>query len=387
MKIYWVIGFIFVSSTFAQQSKDQFEIGGYVKYLFSHSDIPASGILNDHLLHSRLNTKWYATDALTMACEIRTRVYYGGTVEHTPQFADLIRGNYNVADLDVTLWKSQSSIGYAEIDRLWADWNQGQWQITLGRQRLALGTNLVWNPTDVFNPCSILDFDYEERPGFDGVHVQYYLGPLSKLEIAAKPGKTSETTAAVATYTTNVWKYDFHILVANRSNLWLLGGSWAGDIAGAGFRGEATLSQKPIQTFPGIYDFTKTDGTMSSVAISADYMFPSSLYLHFESLYNSAGVTQDAGLFALQSQKVGLLSPARWSLFGEISYDITALIRGSMFTIFNPNDESLVVVPSFTWSVATNLDLMILALIFRGDDLTEFTGYGTSGYVRLQWSF
>jgi len=388
MKIFWSIGvLLLVSSSFAQLSKNPFDAGGYVKYLFSHSDVPTFGVLNDHLLHSRLNTKWYATDALTMACEIRARVYNGGTVKHTPQFADLIRGKYNIADLDVLLWNSKSSVGYAEIDRLWADWNQGQWQMTLGRQRLAMGTNLVWNPTDVFNPYSILDFDYEERPGFDGVRVQYYLGPISKLEIAAKPGKTSVATAAVASYTTNVCKYDFHILAANRSKLWVIGGSWAGDIAGAGFRGEATLSQKPIQIFPGIYDFTETDGTMSSMAISVDYTFPNSLYLHVESLYNSAGASENAGLFALQSQKLGLLSPARWSLFTEVAYNISPLVRGAFFTLHNPTDRSYVVVPSLTWSALTNLDLMFLALVFQGDALTEFAGYGKSGYVRLQWLF
>jgi len=387
MRIFWVIGFIFVSYSFAQPNKNQFEIGGYVKYLISRSDIPASGVFNDHLLHNRLNGKWYATDALTMACEIRTRIYYGGLVEHTPQFAELIGGNYNLADLDILLWNSQSSVGYTEIDRLWADCNLGQWQITLGRQRLALGTNLVWNPTDIFNPYSVLDFDYEERPGFDGVHVQYYLGPLSKIEFAVKPGRTSETSAAVAAITTNIFEYDFHILVANRSELWLLGGSWAGDIAGAGFRGEATFSQKPLQIFQGLYDHTKTDGIMSTAAVSVDYTFPSSFYIHVESLYNSAGVTQDAGLFALQSQKLGLLSPARWSLFTEAAYDITPLLRGSFITILNPTDRSYVLVPSLTWSALTNLDLMFLSLIFQGDTFTEFAGYGNSIYARFQFSF
>jgi hypothetical protein len=259
--------------------------------------------------------------------------------------------------------------------------------MTLGRQRLALGTNLVWNPTDVLNPYSVLDFDYEERPGFDGMHVQYYIGPLSKVEFAVKPGKTSALTDALAAYSTNVWEYDFHILVAQRNKLLLIGGSWAGDIAGAGFRGEATLSQKPRQTLPGLYDFAATDGTMSSVAISVDYTFQSSLYLHVESLYNSAGVTQDAGWFALQSQKLGLLSPARWSLFTEVAYNISPLLRGSFFTIHNPSDRSYVLVPSLTWSALSNLDLMLLALVFRGNALTEFAGYGESIYVRLQWSF
>ena len=270
---------------------------------------------------------------------------------------------------------------------MWTDWNQGHWEITAGRQRFALGTNMVWNPTDLFNPYSILDFDYEERPGFDGVHAQYYLAPLSKIEIASKPGRTSEEAVTAAAYTANVSGYDFHVIIANRSDLWVCGGSWAGNIAGAGFCGEATLSQKPVQTADGIYDFASCEGTMSSMAISADYTFSSSLFFHLETLYNSAGAVQNAGLFTLQSQELGLLSPARWSLFAEATYNITPLFRGTVFTIFNPIDRSDVLVPSVTWSAATNFDVTLIVLIFHGDTSEEFAGYGTSGYVRFQWSY
>jgi hypothetical protein len=387
MKIILFLALFLTTESFAQGKDASYNAGGYLNYLLSRSNIPALGNLTDQLLQGRLNTKWYASDAFTFDCEIRARVYDGGTVEETPQFIDLIRNTNEYAHLDAILWNSKSSEGLAEIDRLWADWNCEHWDITVGRQRFALGTNLVWNPTDLFNPYSILDFNYEERPGFDGVRAQYYLGPLSKIEIAAKPGRTSSTAVTALVYTTNIYKYDFHILIANRSELWLFGGSWAGDICGAGFRGEATVSQKPIQAVPGVYDFSKKDGTMSSAAISADYTFASSLYIHVESLYNSAGVSQDAGSFTQQSQQLELLSPAHWSLFGEISYNITPLVRGSIFSILNPTDRSYVLVPSVTWSVLTNLDLMLLAIISQGDAKTEYAGYGKSGYVRVQWSF
>jgi hypothetical protein len=387
IKIICFLVFFPVAESLAQGKDRLFDVGGYVKYLFSYSDIPALGSLSDHLLHGRLDTKWYASDAFSLACEIRARAYYGGTVEQTPQFINFIRNTHDFARLDAVLWNSKSSVGYAEIDRLWAEWNEEPWQITVGRQRCAFGTNLVWNPTDLFNPYSILDFDYEERPGFDGARVQYYLGPTSKIEIATKPGKTSSTAATAAALTMNAAEFDFHLLVARRNALWLLGGSWAGDIAGSGFRGEVTISQKPKRTISGTFDANEVDGTMMSVALSGDYTFPSSLYLHVESLYNSEGVVQSAGLFSQQAQALGLLSPARWSLFGEISYDITPLLRGSLFAVHNPTDHSLVVVPSITWSVATDLDFTAIVLLFRGDPLTEFGGYGEIGYLRLKLSF
>ncbi len=387
MRFSFVALFIVSTGLFAQTADQSFQAGGYLKYMISRTDVPFFGTLTDHLLHGRLNTKWYATDALTAGLEIRARSYIGGTVENTPDFADQIRNKHEFAHLDATLWNTKSSVGYAELDRFWLDWNRGQWQVTLGRQRVAMGTCLVWNPTDLFNPLSILDFDYEEKPAFDGGRVQYYLGPLSKLEVDVQPGKTSRTATTALAFTTNAWEYDFHILAGRRSRMGVLGGSWAGDIGGGGFRGEVLVSQKPKEISPGIFDLSQTDGAMVSSAISGDYTFPSSLYFHFEVLYNSAGVTERAAAFAYRSQLLGLLSPSRWSLFGEISYDLTPLIRGSVFALQNPIDGSRVLVPSVTWSVVTNVDLTIIGLLFHGETLTEFGGYGESGYLRLKFSF
>jgi len=387
MKYRLVLLFFAVTRAFAQTGDQSFEAGGYLKYLISRSDIPAYGDLTDHLLHGRLNLKWYATSTLTTALEIRARAYAGGTVERTPDFLSVIRNDHEFAHLDATLWNSHSSVGYAEVDRLWGDWTNGPLEVTLGRQRVAMGTCLVWNPTDLFNPLSILDFDYEERPAFDGGRVQYYLGPLSKVEVDVKPGKTSATATTAVAFTTNAWQYDFHFLTGKRSGLGVVGGSWAGDIAGGGFRGEVLVSQKPGETYPGVYDVSQRDGAMVSSALSLDYTLPSSLYFHVESLFNSIGVTKDAALFEQESLSLGLLSPARWSLFGEVSYDITPLIRGSIFGLQNPIDASRVLVPSVTWSVVTNLDLTAIGLLFHGNQLTEFGGYGQSGYLRLKFSF
>ncbi len=379
---------IFVAGVASAQTGTQaFEAGGYLKYLFSHSDVPMLGTLNDHLIHARLNTKWYATDEFTFACELRGRAYAGGFVEQTPDFLSTIRNDHEFAHLDATIWDSHNSVGYAEVDRLWADWNAGQVQVTLGRQRVAMGTCLVWNPTDLFNPLSILDFDYEEKPAFDGGRVQYYLGPLTKLEAEVRPGKTSRTATTTVAFTTNAWEYDLHFLTGKRSGLGVVGGSWAGDVAGAGFRGEILASQKPREVSPGVYDFTQTEGAMVSSALSLDYTMPSSLYFHAEGLYNSIGALSRAALFGQESLVLGLLSPSRWSLFGEVSYDITPLVRGSIFAIQNPTDASRVFVPSLTWSLVTDLDLTAIALLFHGDPLTEFGGYGQSGYLRLKFSF
>jgi hypothetical protein len=56
-----IICFLVVMLTVESQAQDEgasFDIGGYLKYLFSYSDNQTIGQTADHLLHGRVNTKW-----------------------------------------------------------------------------------------------------------------------------------------------------------------------------------------------------------------------------------------------------------------------------------------------------------------------------------------
>ena len=358
------------------------EVGGYIKSLTSRTSEAGGTPYYDHLLHARLNTKWFPAENLSGILELRGRWYYGSTVERIPDFAGQLGHDAGFGTLGVTLWDKGKSVAYGEIDRLYVNWSPGQWQGTVGRQRIAWGTNLVWNPIDLFNPLDILDFDYEERPAADAVRVQYYTGEVSKIELAVKPGSRTVKPITAAQWTTNRWNYDFHFLGGWRGRSWVAGTGWAGDIAGGGFRGEALVSEIPPELrLPG------SSQVMLSAALSGDYTFPNSFYIHTEVLYNSEGVTTDAAFARPRSTALGLLSPARWSLYQEFSYDVSPLVRAGIFAIYNPTDHSTVVFPSATWSVVTNLDLTLLALFFTGDPLTEYGGQGTAAYLRLKWSF
>ncbi len=116
------------------------------------------------------------------------------------------------------------------------------------RQRVAWGTAWVWNPTDIFNPLDVLDFDYEERPATDAIRLQYYTGAVTKLDIAYKPAKDPENQILAGLWSINNWNYDFNFIAGMRFKRWLAGFSWTGDILNAGFRGELLVSQAPNNT-------------------------------------------------------------------------------------------------------------------------------------------
>ena len=392
--IIFFICFIFSTKLFAQI--DEYSIGGYTKYLFSSVKYPQlNDRYYDHLLHARLNTKWYPANNLTGTLELRFRAFAGGSVENYPGYSALIKSYQPLMDLDVYLWDSKSTIGYLEADRLYFDFYAEDFQATIGRQRIAWGTSWVWNPFDIFNPRSVLDFDHEELPGADALRLQYYTGAVSKVELALAPAREKENSSYALMFSQNAFDYDFNFMAGFRKERWIVGTAWSGDILDAGFRGEITYTQNPkrIETYDPVYSqfnessISSKQKNVLNFVLSGDYTFPNSFYIHTELLYNSNGKTKNIGLFNQESYQLGMLSASRWSVYLEFSYDITPLMRGSIFAIVNPNDKSYVLVPSVSYSIITNLDLYLIGLFFNGNDLTEFGDFGHYFYARLKYSF
>jgi len=391
-----IIALFFLQPIHAQ---DSWETYGYAKYLFSVTNNKLStDNLYDHQIHLRLNNRWYATDNLTAGVEFRIRGFYGGLVENQPQFKQSVITNYPHENLETVFWNRKTSLGYGQIDRLFLNYNYEDWQFTLGRQRIAWGTSFVWNITDLFNPQSVLDFDYEEMPGSDALRIQYYTGVAGRLELALKPSDNKFERTAALLWLFNKWNYDFYLIGAWQFNKPLFAAAFAGDIYGAGFRGEFKMtdavSEKQLEgAFSPFPNYSDSDKQNISAVISLDYTFPSSLYLHSEFLYNSIGKTKkysnfvEKYSFSLQTSKVGLLSPSRYSLFFETAYDLHPLVRGTFFVLHNPQDHSSIFVPSLSWSVITNLDLYLIGFVSDGQSLSEFGEAGKAFFLRTKFSF
>ncbi|MEO8231717.1 MAG: hypothetical protein ABI638_05520 [Ignavibacteriota bacterium] len=395
MKLKIILAVILIcSASFSQNSP--YSTGGYAKYLFSSVKYPQlPDRYYDHLIHARLNTKWYPLSNLTGTMELRFRTFYGGSEKNIPNYSDIIKTYQPLMDLDAFLWNNKSSIGYLEVDRLYFDYYAGDLQTTIGRQRIAWGTSWVWNPTDIFNPISVLDFDHEELPSVDAFRMQYYTGAVSKVELAVAPAREKENSSYAFLFSQNAFDYDFNFIAGFKKERWIVGTSWSGDILEAGFRGEITYSQNPktITQYNSIYTalgetaISANEKNVLNFVLSGDYTFPNSFYIHTEILFNSNGKTKNIGLFSNEANQIGMLSASKWSIYQEFSYDISPLMRGSIFAIVNPNDKSSVTVPSISYSVITNLDLYLIALLSNGKENTEYGVNGNYFFARLKFSF
>ena len=127
------------------------------------------------------------------------------------------------------------------------------------------------------------------------------------------------------------------------------GFAWAGHIYGGGFRGEA-LYAIPRENNP-------YSGGYTNMAISGDYTFTNSLYLQTSVLYNERGITgKGGGMELLDAFLRRDLSSSRVSIFGQVSKDLSPLVRTDFSGIINPYDNSWYIGPTISWSVLTNLD-------------------------------
>jgi hypothetical protein len=390
---------ILIPATDTSAQMSDLEIGGYAKDLLTYTDGPTEieGFALDmgkwqNALQVRLNASWYAAGALTITAQARNMLTYQNNMKTLRAFQDLVSTDSYYFDFKWNWLEENDAYGFSEIDRLYVDWYMADLEVIAGRQRIAWGTCLVWNPTDLFNPFDILDFDYEERPGTDAVHIQYYTGPLSQFNLAITPGRESNDVIYAGRYTTNRWNYDFAFIAGRQRNSLRLGVNWAGQLADGGFRGEILYSD-PDLTYTTINLQTLSWAQVHltapylTAALSYDYTFSNSFYIHTEYLYNGLGTTEKAGLRRFDIIYTGELTPARQSVFQEFAYQLTPLLRADLFIIFNPNDLSWIAAPSLQYSLATNWEVYLLAFPSGGEQGTEYGGYPAQYFARFKFSF
>ncbi len=389
-----ITAIVIVLLSFSASSQEKLTLQGYVKSMQTLMTPETTGlldvdILSDNLIHNRLNFRYYASDNITVAMEMRNRFLYGEITKILPEimqvedYGEVLDRDRGYLDLSKTIASGTGYALHSMIDRAYVDYVSGNFEARVGRQRINWGINMVWNPNDIFNTMNYFDFDYEERPGTDAIKLQYYTGVASSAELVYKAADSWDQSAVAGMYRMNKWGYDWQILGGYLKENYVLGAGWSGHIDKAGFRGEATY-------FRNSNNFADTTGHLIA-SISADYIFQSSLYLHGGLLYNSEGTTGDAareGMF-LSSQELSVktLTPAKSSLFFQTRYQFTPLLTGDISAIVNPYDKSYFLMPQVTYSLSDNVSTLLTGQLFSGDDGTEFGGIGQIYYLRIKWSF
>ena len=418
LSILLLIALCFAFSESNAQGDKKIRVTGFLEYL-NNTWIPpqndiykALGISewqNQSTIYNRFNFWYTPHHNFEFYIGMRNNFTYGPMVATYNElfdlagldYADLVTYDPGYFDLTFNIASANSYILYINFDRANFKWTKEKFELTVGRQRINWGTNLIWNPNDIFNAYNFFDFNYVERPGSDAILMEYYSGDFSSIQLAGKLSyiqtridsvniKEELKLTSAAMYRFNRWNYDFQVFGGVMETDVTAGLGWAGSIAGAGFTGEASW-------FRDMDLFADTSGVFVA-SIGINYTFKNSIFINFSGIYNSEGATGPAnanfenilGSFSSiysSSLNVKNLTRSRLDLFGQISYPATPLISVDIASIYNPYDGSGFVGPSVNISLTDNMSLMLVGQIFWGDSLTEYGDIGQMYFLDMKWSF
>lgn len=410
-------------SSQAQQKPQVFRYTGFVEYL-NNTWVPEGDVnkalgfdewQNQSGVYNRFNFWITPVKNLEFYVGMRNNLIFGplnaaysdlySSFHFNYTYNELATFDNGLLDLTFKIADGNSYVLYTNFDRANLKWTLNKFELTLGRQRINWGTNLIWNPNDIFNAYNFFDFNYVERPGSDAVLMELFTGDFSSVQLAGKIGNTLATSTvsidtiiletelkytAAAMYRFNKWNYDWQFFGGMMEADITAGLGWAGSIAGAGFTGE-------VSWFRDIDEFTDTTGVWVT-SIAVNYTFKNSIFINFSAIHNSVGATDSvnsaSGNFLNSSSSMfsnslnaKTLIRSRLNLFAQISYPITPLINIDLACIFNPYDLSGFVGPTASFSLTDNISLALVGQLFWGDNFTEYGNIGQMYFLDLKWSF
>lgn len=380
--IKWLVTVCFlVPFALHSQEPSKLQVNGYVKDMVTWNIQRNNPNYLDNLIHNRINADWFISDQWQANLEVRSRVFFGDlATDFYPVYADFIDVNNDYFDLSWMPVNEKGFLVHTMIDRMNLQWHHNDWEVTVGRQRINWGKNLVWNPNDIFNTYSFFDFDYEERPGSDAIHIKKYVGFASGYEVAIKMADDMESLTAAGMYSFNIHNYDIQLLSGVMRNHWVVGTGWAGNLGNAGFKGEVSYFEPLENNGPGQWMYS----------ISIDYSLSNGMYFNGSMLYNSLG-TRDPNFSLLNNTQSNIdvrsLSPFRYSTFLQMMYPVSPILSAGISTIIYPSNGSMFWNPVVTFSVQQNLDLDVIGQLFFTDQMETYAAQNSALYLRLKYSF
>ncbi|WP_157363791.1 hypothetical protein [Alkaliflexus imshenetskii] len=379
---YFMLVLMWTMSLVSNATSGDLSLRGYVKTMPSFLiDEGFDEVTFNNLVHNRLNLRWRLSDSFSFTGEARNRLLYNPLFVEFPFYKDYLGGDNGLVNL-TGVWLDESRwLGVTNLDRLFVDWRQGDWQVRIGRQRVNWGINMVSNPNDLFNTYSFFDFDYPERPGADAIRFQYFTGDLSRLELVYNPADNSRESVAAALYAFNRSRYDLQLLAGYYRHRLAIGGGWAGSIGEMGFKGEATW----------FYDVEAQPSTRRGNLVAAagvDHLFATGTFGLFELLYNGGHRRQGANMVLITTPLAAdNIMFSQWAMTASATHPFSPVLSANLAIMALPDAEAIFISPGFARSLTQDWDFEFVGQLFTGSGDSPFAGAGSAWFVSLKYSF
>jgi len=383
MKLLITILFLIAVLPIGTKANDNFSINGYYKnffvvYYFSESlesfrfSDNATGIVTNRIrLDSRLDIS--SEVKLNISYNFAPRIQDNNFSQLSLGDFDISRRNYRFDDLEPRLYPSNnrqpsSFVIYQNLDRLNLSIRTGSADIYIGRQAIAWGSARTINPTDVIAPYSFDQLDSEERIGVDAIRLRIPIGFMGEFDAGYLFGEDFEAKNSAFYLRGKFYtaKTDFSLLALGfRENL-LIGFDMTRAIGGAGFWFESAY------VLPNALNknISSNENNYFRSTIGFDYSLTDKTYGFIEYHYNQPGSNNIKDYLTISSETAyfdgSVYFKAQHYLIPGVTYQISPLIIFSGQTIWNLNDNSLLLAFSSEYNIAENIYLSAGAYIGVG---------------------
>lgn len=278
----------------------------------------------------------------------------------------------------------------------------GSTDVSVGRQAISFGHGMFFNPMDLVQPFSFATIDSEYKPGIDAVRIDQYFGMSSQLTgVVAYAGEwEKEGIIGVLNGNTTIGWTDVSLFLGMIRGDRVVGAGLATSLGPVGINGDITYT---------IPDAELEDASFVRTELGAMWRPLEKSTIMGELYYQSVGKSMPEeyldfmGSERYARRELWLLGQA----YGSLSWgqQLTSMTSGSIATIVNINDGSMMLMPSISVSVSDEVSLVgggymgigeepknttATELVLLGIEPklnSEFGLMGTTGFVQLKAYF
>lgn len=324
------------------------QLTGYLKDLnIFNLPIRNQSLIYENILHNRINLD-FQTNQWKSSAALRNRYFYSAR--------NLI----------------------SSLERLWIEYRTETWSVSVGKQRINWGMNNNWNPNDIFNTYNLLDFDFEERSGINGLKIYHRLSSKSGIEIGYKPGFKVEKIITAIKYNFHSGMYDWQLNGGFFHRRLSIGLGWQGGIGSTGFKGEVQYFQKNIES-----------EAIFNGSLEWDYINSNGWYFSGSLLYCHGRLNKPPGDWAIVNfnSTPDHLMPTRWNSLITIRKEISPIISISATTLYSPSARLWILYPTGTFNLMNSFTMDLIWQSFWAQKNKGFFTIQHIGFIRLKISF
>lgn len=274
---------------------------------------------------------------------------------------------------------------YAKLYRAYGGYEDQNSKVTVGLQNISMGVGRIWTPTNLFNPKNIYALESDETFGVAALAYIKHLNETSDFSIVASQKEDSSFKYA-ARYKAFLDFTDFAIDAISSDKTKMIGYELEANLADTGIevRSEGTYIKSTLnKTLQRSEEKEFFQGILG-----ADYGFENAITLVAEALYSSQTFSHEEMLVNLNSEVLPNLVYSNFYLASSVSYSVNIFLDASLLYIESFNDKnSRFVSPNLSYTLNDYNVFSIGAMIYNGENGSEFGGYENTYYFKWVLSF